>query len=84
MYSICRYPNFISKSVKNDKNRKIRFNAIVSFLISFIVIVLSFLFAISTVHMESAETVLQLLIVFIPLFVIIYLVIFNSLNEINK
>ncbi len=83
-YIGCRYPNFISKSVKNDKNRKIRFNAIVSFLISFIVIVLSFLFAISTVHMESAETVLQLLIVFIPLFVIIYLVIFNSLNEINK
>ena len=32
------------KSVKKNKNRKIRFNAIVSFIISFIVIVLSFLF----------------------------------------
>ena len=83
-YIGCRYPNFISDKVKKNKKSKSKVNAIISVIISFLVILFFVLIAHNSMKIYSIETVLQMIIVFIPIFIIVYLVVFNGLSEINK
>ncbi len=75
-----------SKVIKNafSKN-KIRQNALISLLASLAIIALLFYYSFATIiDNYNIEIILQMIIVFIPLGVIIYLIIYSCMSEINK
>ncbi len=70
---------------KGFTKNKIRQNALISLLTSLTIGFLLFYYSLSTiVDSYNIEVVLQMIIVFIPLSVVIYLIIYSCMSEINK
>ena len=85
-YFGCKYPKFINnRSKKKVGENKVRLNALISLLITLVILCLFFLYSVKMSSLDfSVEDILQVIMIYIPLGLIIYLVLYSGIKEINK
>lgn len=82
-----KYPNIVKnfKNVLKEKENKLKYNAIITLLITIVIIGLFALYLFIGLGNEySTENIFQLIIILLPLSIVIFLIIFSGIKEINK
>ncbi len=84
-YIGARYPNFFKEHNKKiEKKNKVKFNALLSFVLSLIIMVFITIYTFNIMGEYNNQNILQMIFILIPLLIIIYLVLYQELSKINK